>query len=80
MGVELRPSPKGLDRPSNPTVAVVAMGAGLRASLKGLDFPPDPTATRAARWTATFGVMGQKSAEAIVIARPWTGDVVKGRT
>ena len=80
MGVELRPGPKGLDKPSNPTGAVVATGAGLRASPKGLDIPPDPTATRVARPAATFGVTEQRSAEAIVIVRPWTGDAVKGRT
>ena len=79
-GVELRPSPKGLDRPSNPTGAVVARGAGLRASPKGLDTPPDPTVTRAARRAATSGVTGQKSAEAIVAARARKGRAAKGRT
>jgi hypothetical protein len=46
------------------------MGAGLRASAKALDLPPDPTVTRAARLAATPGVMGQKSADAIVAKRP----------
>ena len=66
MGVELRASPKGLESPSNPKVAVVVMGAGLRPRAKVLELPPDPTATRAARRAATSGVTGQKSAEGIV--------------
>jgi len=80
MGVELRPRPKGRESPSNPKVAVVAMGAGLRAGAKALEMPPDPTVTRAARLAATPGVMGQKSAEAIVAVLPWKGEAVKGRT
>ena len=68
MGVELRAGPKGSESPSNPKVAVVAMGAGLRPSAKVLASPPDPTATRAARRAATSGVMGQKSAEAVSAA------------
>ena len=79
-GVELRASPKGLESPSNPKVAVVAMGAGLRASAKVLELPPDPTETQAARPAVTLGVMGQKSAEAIVGGAPWRGAPVKGRT
>ena len=70
MGVELRPSSKGLASPSNPKGAVVAMGAGLRARAKALESPPDPTATWAARLAATSGVMGQKSADGIVAKRP----------
>jgi hypothetical protein len=70
MGVELRASPKGLELPSNPKVAVVAMGAGLRPSAKALESPPDPTVTRTARLAATPGVMGQKSAKGIVAKRP----------
>jgi hypothetical protein len=58
-GVELRPSLKGLESPSNPKGAVVAMGVGLRASAKVLESPPDPTVTRAARRAATLGVTGQ---------------------
>jgi hypothetical protein len=69
-GVELRASSKGLELPSNPTGAVVAMGAGLRASAKALGLPPDPKVTRAARLAVTSGVMGQKSAEGIVAKRP----------
>jgi len=69
MGVELRASPKGLESPSNPTVAVVAMGAGLRAIAKVVELPPDPVVTRAARSSATLGVMGQKSADGIVTKR-----------
>jgi len=69
-GVELRAGPKGLESPSNPTVAVVAMGAGLRASAKVLELPPDPKATRAARPAVTLGVMRQKSADGIVAKRP----------
>ena len=69
-GVELRASPKGLESPSNPTEAVVAMGAGLRPSAKVLASPPDPTATRAARSAVTLGVTRQKSAEGIVAKRP----------
>ena len=79
-GVELRASPKGLEWPSNPKGAVVARGAGLRASVKALGLPPDPTVPRAACVAATSGVMGQKSAEAIVAAAPWRGGVMKGRT
>jgi hypothetical protein len=40
--VELRTSRKRLESPSNPTVAVVAMGAGLRASAKALEPPTGP--------------------------------------
>ncbi len=80
MGVELRPSPKGLASPSNPKGAVVATGAGLRARAKALEAPPDPTATRVARQAATSGVMGQKSAEAIVAETSGKGETVKGRT
>lgn len=79
-GVELRPSPKGLETPSNPTGAVVARGVGLRASAKALESPPDPTVTRTARRAVTLGVTGQKSAEAIVAGRPWSGRAAKGRT
>ena len=42
MGVELRPILKGMESPSNPKVAVVAMGAGLRATAKAVESPPDP--------------------------------------
>lgn len=56
------------------------MGAGLRASAKVLETPPDPTVTRAARLAATWGVMGQKSAEAIVAPPSRQGGVAKGRT
>jgi hypothetical protein len=70
MGVELRPSPKGLEMPSNPKGAVVAKGAGLRASAKAPELPPDPTVTRAARRAATLGVTGQKSADGIVAKCP----------
>ena len=70
MGVELRASSKGLELPSNPTGAVVAMGAGLRASAKALESPPDPKVTRAARLSVTSGVMRQKSADGIVAKRP----------
>ena len=80
MGVELRASPKGLESPSNPKVAVVAMGAGLRAIAKAMELPPDPVVTRTARLSATVNVMGQKSAEAILAARSWKGCAVKGRT
>jgi len=80
MGVELRASPEGLELPSNPKVAVVATGAGLRASAKARELPPDPKVTRAARLAVTHGVMGQKSAEAIVAVAPWRGEVAKGRT
>jgi hypothetical protein len=80
MGVELRAGPKGPESPSNPKGAVVAMGAGLRPSAKVLALPPDPTVTRAARRAETFGVMGQKSAEAIVAGVPWRALPAKGRT
>ncbi len=79
-GVELRAGPKGLEWPSNPKGAAVATGAGLRAGAKARGLPPDPTVTRAARVAATSGVMGQKSAEAIVAAAPWRGGAMKGRT
>ena len=80
MGVELRASPKGLESPSNPKETVVAKGAGLRASPKGLEPPPDPTVTRTARLAVTLGVMGQKSAEAMVAVPSGEGGTVKGRT
>jgi hypothetical protein len=80
MGVALRASSKELESPSNPTGAVVATGAGLRASAKALESPPDPKVTRAARLAATPGVMGQKSAEAIVAAPFWRDGVAKGQT
>ena len=70
MGVELRPISKGLDAPSDPTGGVVATGAGLRAGAKAPEPPPAPTVTRAARLAVTLGVMGQKSAEAIVARKP----------
>jgi hypothetical protein len=70
MGVELRAGPKGLESPSNPKGAVVAMGAGLRSGAKVLEKPPDPKATRAARLAVTPGVMGQTSADGIVAKRP----------
>ena len=66
MGVGLRPTPKVVERPPNPKVAVVARGAGLRATAKAVERPPDPTATRTARPAVTLGVMGQKSADGIV--------------
>lgn len=56
------------------------MGAGLRASAKALEIPPDPTVTRTARMAATPGVMGQKSAEAVLAGTHRTGVPVKGRT
>jgi len=79
-GVELRASLKGLESPSNPKGAVVAMGAGLRAIAKVVELPPDPVVTRTARLSATVSVMGQKSAEAILAARSWNKCAVKGRT
>ena len=68
-GVGLRPRSKGREVPPNPTVAVIATGAGLRPTSKGVDWPPDPTEIQAARIAVTHGVMGQKSAEAIVAQR-----------
>lgn len=79
MGVALRASPKGLDRPSNPTGAV-ARGAGLRASAKALEISADPKATRAARLAVTPGVMGQQSAEAMVVRACGTQATTKDRT
>ena len=75
MGVALKAGPKGMESPSSPKGAVVAMGAGLRAGAKGLESPTDPKATRAARLAVTLGVMGQKSAKGIVAKRPpsWVG-------
>jgi hypothetical protein len=73
-GVELRPNSKGLESPSNPTGVVVVTGAGLRAGAKAPESPPYPTATRAARLAVTSGVMGQKSAEAIVARKPGQAD------
>jgi hypothetical protein len=77
-GVELRAIPKGVELPSNPKVAVVAMGAGLRAISKGMESPPDPTGTRAARTAATSGVIGQKSAKAIVVGPAQEGRADEG--
>jgi len=45
------------------------MEVGLRPSLKGLEQPPNPKAASEARHTATYVVIGQKSAEAIVAQR-----------
>ena len=56
------------------------MGAGLRPGAKASETPPDPTATRAARLAATSGVMGQKSAEAIVAVAVGKTVQAKGRT
>ena len=81
MGVELRAGPKGREPPSNPKGAVIATGAGRRAGAKAPESPPDPTATRAARAGAMQCVMGQKSAEAIVVAPVAESDrPTKGRT
>ena len=46
------------------------MGVGLRAISKGVELPPNPTAIKAAHHVATYDVIGQKSAEAIVAKRP----------
>ena len=46
--------------------AIIAMGVGLRAISKGVEVPPNPTAIKAAHHVATYDVIGQKSAEAIV--------------
>jgi len=46
------------------------MGVGLRAISKGVEVPPNPTAIKAAHHVATYDVIGQKSAEAIV-AHAW---------
>jgi hypothetical protein len=78
MGVELRAIPKGVESPSNPKAVVVAMGAGLRATSKGMESPPDPAATRTARPAATSGVIGQKSAEAIVVGPGLDGRAGEG--
>jgi len=42
------------------------MGVGLRAISKGVEVPPNPTVIKAAHHVATYDVIGQKSAEAIV--------------
>ncbi len=47
--------------------AGVVMGVGLRPISKGLDQPPNPTAAQAARHGVTRVVIGQKSAEGIVV-------------
>jgi hypothetical protein len=70
MGVGLRATSKEGEWPPNPKGAVVAMGAGLRATAKAVELPPDPTVTRTARFAATLGVMGQKSADGVVAQRP----------
>ena len=69
-GVELRPMLKSMDSPSNPKVAVIAMGAGLRATSKGMEHPPDPTMIRAAPTVATPRVIAQQSADGVVVKRP----------
>lgn len=48
------------------TCGRATMGAGLRARSKDLGNPPDPTGSSAASRRATFVVISQKSAEAIV--------------
>jgi hypothetical protein len=50
--------------------AIIAMGVGLRAISKGVELPPNPTAIKAAHHVATYDVIGQKSAEAIVAKCP----------
>ena len=80
MGVGLRPHPKGWEGPPNPKGTVEARGAGLRTISKEVDKPPDPKATQAARLSATAGVMGQKSAEAILALPAGKEGSVKGRT
>ena len=70
MGVGLRPTSKGVDRPPNRKDAVEATGAGLRPIAKALETPPDPTATRTARTAVTRCVIRQKSAEGVVAQRP----------
>jgi hypothetical protein len=57
-----------------------ATGVGLRPTSKGVETPPVPTALATAPRAATSGVMGQKSAEAIVAGRPMVGRAAKGRT
>ncbi len=78
MGAGLRPRPKDLDWPPDPTAAPV-MGAGLRPRSKGLEWPPDPKAP-AARLGATPGVIEQKSADGIVGTLSHRGRVLKART
>jgi hypothetical protein len=46
------------------------MGVGLRAISKGVEIPPNPTAIKAAHHVATYDVIGQKSAKAIVVECP----------
>jgi hypothetical protein len=48
----------------------VAMGVGLRAISKGVELPPNPKVMEAAHHAVTHGVIGQKSAEAILAKRP----------
>lgn len=57
-----------------------AMGAGLRPIPKGVEKPPAPTASLPAPRAETPTGMEQKSAEAIVAARPVVGQAAKGRT
>jgi len=57
-----------------------ATGAGLRPRPKGLDKPPDPTTVPAARSGVIRGVIGQKSAEAIVGGKAAAARTSKGRT
>ena len=57
-----------------------AMGDGLRTASKEAGSPPVPTARESARRTATSGGRGQKSAEAIVVARRPDRRATKGRT
>jgi hypothetical protein len=57
-----------------------ARGAGLRPIPKGVEKPPAPTASLPALRVETSAGKEQKSAEAIVVARPVVGQAAKGRT
>ena len=62
------------------TCGQASTGSGLRPISNGVEMPPVPTVVLPARRAVTLGEMGQKSAEAIVAARPRLGRAMKGRT
>ena len=63
-----------------PRSGATAMGDGLRTISKEVGNPPVPTVDRSARLAATPAGRGQKSAEAIVVARRPDRRATKGRT
>ena len=66
MGVGLRPSLKGLELPPNPNVLVGCYGSRTEAHLEREEKSTEPYGNSGSASAAMLGVIGQKSAEAIV--------------